>query len=142
MTSYSLQSLVANENKLKEIKQRKDISFITFTNYGYIHYTKNLILSLEKSNFPLSLKVYCIDQKSFDELKQFNQNILLEMLNDETNTNENIVGWREEGWNTMVFSKLKCIHKELLINEYVFFTDSDIVFETDCLQYLIDNLKD
>ena len=43
MTSYSLQSFVANENKLKEIKQRKDISFITFTNYGYIHYTKNLI---------------------------------------------------------------------------------------------------
>ena len=142
MTSYSLQPFVSNENKLKEIKQRKDISFITFTNYGYIHYTKNLIVSLEKSNFPLSLKVYCIDQKSFDELKQFNQNILLEMLNDETNTNENIVGWREEGWNTMVFSKLKCIHKELLINEYVFFTDSDIVFETDCLQYLIDNLKD
>ena len=117
------------------------ISFITFTNYGYLHYTKNLILSLEKCNFSLPLKVYCIDQKSFDELNQWNKNIVLEMLNDETNTTENIVGWKKKGWNTMVFSKLKCIHKELLQNQYVFFTDSDIVFEKDCLQYLIDNLK-
>ena len=31
-----------------ELQNRKDISFITFTNYGYIHYTKNLIVSLEK----------------------------------------------------------------------------------------------
>ena len=126
-----------------ELQNRKDISFITFTNYGYIHYAKNLILSLEKCNFPIPLKVYCIDQKSFDELKQFNQKILLEMLHDETNTNETIVGWKEEGWNTMIFSKLKCIHKELVINPYVLFTDSDIVFENNyCLQYLLDNLKE
>ena len=120
----------------------ENISFITFTNYGYLHYTKNLILSLEKINFPLPLKVYCIDKKSFDELKLFNKNITLEMLNDETNTNDSIVGWKEEGWNTMVFSKLKCIYKELFNNEYVFFTDSDIVFERDPLPYLLDNIKD
>tara|TARA_B100000575_G_C23119124_1_gene647390 strand:- start:689 stop:1369 length:681 start_codon:yes stop_codon:yes gene_type:complete len=119
-----------------------NISFITFTNYGYLHYTKNLILSLGRCNFSLPLKVYCIDQKAFDELNQWNKNIVLEMLNDETNTNENIVGWKKEGWNTMAFSKLKCIHKELLQNQYVFFTDSDIVFEKDCLQYLMDNKKD
>jgi len=120
----------------------ENISFITFTNYGYLHYTQNLILSLEKINFPSPLKVYCIDQKSFDELKQWNQNVILEMLNDETNTNESIVGWKEEGWNTMVFSKLKCIYKELFQNEYVFFTDSDIVFEKDPLEYLKENIKD
>ena len=88
-------------------QSNKNISFITFTNYGYLHYTKNLILSLEKCNFPLPLKVYCIDPKSFDELKQWNKNIILEMLNDETNTNESIVGWKEKGWNTMIFSKFK-----------------------------------
>ena len=131
-----------NLNENNSLKNRNDISFITFTNYGYIHYTKNLILSLEKCNFPLPLKIYCIDQKSFDELQKFKKNILLEMLNDETNTNENIIGWKGEGWNTMAFSKLKCIHKELLINPYVFYTDSDIVFEKDCLPYLIENLKD
>ena len=129
------------EDQFNNLQKRTDISFITFTNYGYLHYTKNLILSLEKCNFPLPLKVYCIDQKSFDELQEWNQKITLEMLNDETNTNENIVGWKKEGWNTMALSKLKCIYKELLINPYVFYTDSDIVFEKNCLQYLIDNLK-
>lgn len=119
-----------------------NISFITFTNFGYLHFTQNLILSLEKINFPLPLKVYCIDQKSYDTLKQWNEKIILEMLNDETNKNESILGWKEEGWNTMVFSKLKCIYKELLKNEYVFFTDSDIVFEKDPLEYLLGNMKD
>ena len=123
-------------------QSNKNISFITLTNYGYLHYTKNLILSLEKCNLSLPLKVYCIDHKAFDELKQWNKNIVLEMLNDETNTNESIVGWKEKGWNTMVFSKLKCIYKELFMNPYVFFTDSDIVFEKDCLQYLIENIRE
>tara|TARA_B110000967_G_scaffold207925_1_gene258540 strand:- start:159 stop:896 length:738 start_codon:yes stop_codon:yes gene_type:complete len=131
------------EDQFNNLQKRTDISFITFTNYGYLHYTKNLILSLEKCNFPLPLKVYCIDQKSFDELQEWNQNITLEMLKDETNTNENIVGWKTKGWNTMILSKLKCIHKELLSNPYVFYTDSDIVFENNySLQYLIDNLKE
>tara|TARA_Y100000591_G_C21783871_1_gene672647 strand:- start:551 stop:1267 length:717 start_codon:yes stop_codon:yes gene_type:complete len=119
-----------------------NISFITFTNFGYLHFTQNLILSLEKINFPLSLKVYCIDQKSYDSLQKWNQNIILEMLNDETNKNEKIIGWKEKGWNTMVFSKLKCIYKELLQNEYVFFTDSDIVLEKNPLEYLLENIKD
>jgi len=131
------------DDQFNNLQKRTDISFITYTNYGYLHYTKNLILSLEKCNFPLPLKVYCIDQKSFDELQEWNQNITLEMLNDETNTNENIVGWKGQGWNTMVFSKLKCIYKELLTNPYVFFTDSDIVFENNySLQYLLDHLKE
>lgn len=119
-----------------------NISFITFTNYGYLDYTKNLILSLEKINFPLSLKIYCIDQKSFDDLKKFNKNIILELLNDETNQNQDIVGWKEKGWNTMVYSKFKCIYKELLKNEFVLFTDSDIVFEKNPLEYLLTNIDD
>ena len=41
-----------SEDKYLEIKQRKDISFVTYTNSGYLNYTKNLILSLEKCNFP------------------------------------------------------------------------------------------
>jgi len=129
-------------DQFNNLQARKDISFITYTNYGFLHYTKNLILSLEKCNFPLPLKVYCIDRKSLVELQGWGKNITLEMLNDETNTNETIVGWKDKGWNTMILSKLKCIHKELITNSYVLYTDSDIVFENNtCLQYLLDNLK-
>ena len=37
------------------LNELNDISFITFTNIGYLHYTKNLILSLEKCNFSFCL---------------------------------------------------------------------------------------
>lgn len=120
----------------------KDISFITYTNYGYIEYTKNLILSLEKIKYPLTLKVYCVDKKSYDLLNAFNKNITFELLNDKTNNNQNIVGWKEKGWNTMVFSKIKCIYNELYKNKYILFTDSDIVFEKNPLNYLLENIKD
>lgn len=131
------------DEQFTELKARTDISFITLTNYGFIDYAKNLILSLDKCKFPLSLKIYCIDQKSFDELTRWNKNIIVEMLDDETNTNETIVGWKEPGWNTMVFSKIKCMYKELLNNSYVFFSDSDIVIDNNySIQYLIDSLKD
>ena len=130
-----------NDKEYNEIKYRKDISFITYTNLGYIYYTKNLIVSLEKCNFPLTLKVYCIDEGSYNELNNFSDKIIVELLNDEDNNNENFIDFYKEGWNTMMLSKMKCIHKELLKNKYVFYTDSDIVFENNyCIKYLIDNL--
>ena len=130
-----------SEDKYLEIKQRKDISFVTYTNSGYLNYTKNLILSLEKCNFPLSLTIYCIDQNAYDNLKNLDYNIIPKLLNDETNTHSDFIEFYKEGWNTMMLSKLKCIHKELIDYDYVFYTDSDIVFENNyCIQYLVDNL--
>ena len=132
-----------SENKLKEIKQRKDISFVTYTNLAYINYTKNLILSLKKCNFPLKLKIYCIDEKSYNILYKFNDNITLELLNDKKNLQEEFVHYLKEGWNTMMLSKIKCIHKELLTSKYVLYTDTDIVFENNyLLKYLIENIDD
>ena len=55
---YKLNTRVPNER----------FSFITFTNYGYLKFTKNLLLSLEKCCFPIPLKIYCIDSK----LENFN----------------------------------------------------------------------
>ena len=43
------------------------LGFITLTNYGYLEYTRNLIKSLEKIGVE-GLKVYCLDNKSFNEL--------------------------------------------------------------------------
>ena len=132
-----------SEDKYLEIKQRQDISFVTYTNSGYLNYTKNLILSLEKCNFPLPLTIYCVDQEAYDNLKNLDYNIIPKLLNDETNTHSDFIEFYKEGWNTMMLSKLKCIHKELIDYDYVFYTDGDIVFENNfCIQYLVDNLHD
>ena len=126
-----------------EIQKRQDISFITYTNLGYLNYTKNLILSLEKCDFPLPLTIYCVDQAAYDNLQNMNSNIIPKLLNDETNSNEEFIEYYKEGWNTMMLSKIKAIRKELIDYDYVFYTDSDIVFENNyCIQYLLDNLHD
>lgn len=131
------------EKDYEEIKERKDISFLTYTNFAYINYTKNLILSLKKCNFPLKLKIYCIDEKSYNILYNFSNNIILELLNDETNSREYTVNYFKEGWNYMMLSKIKCIHKELLNFKYVLYTDTDIVFDNNyLLKYLINNIYD
>jgi len=130
-----------NNKEYNEISIIKDISFITYTNLGYIYYTKNLIVSLEKCKFPLTLKVYCIDEGSYNELINFSDKIIVELLNDEDNNIKDFVKIYKEGWDIMMLSKMKCIHKELLKNKYVFYTDSDIVFENNyCIKYLIYNL--
>jgi len=141
--SLPIQEYILTDNDYNTIQKRKDISFMTYTNFGYIDYTKNLILSLEKCNFPLQLIVYCVDQKSYDILREFNEYIILKLLLDEDNQNENFVKLYKEGWDKMMISKLKAIRKELYLSDYVFYTDSDIVFENNfCIQYLLDNLYD
>ena len=80
-----------SEDKYLEIKQRQDISFVTYTNSGYLNYTKNLILSLEKCNFPLPLTIYCVDQEAYDNLKNLDYNIIPKLLNDETITHSDFI---------------------------------------------------
>ena len=49
------------ENKLESI---------TFTNYGYLDFTLNLLKSIEKNEVDLELSIYCTDIKSFNELER------------------------------------------------------------------------
>ena len=119
-----------------------DISFITFTNYGYIKYIKNLIESLKKCNFPLRLKIYCIDEKSYNELENYSDKIVLEKMIDES-SNETITDYLKEGWSNMMITKMKVIYKELQTSNYVLYTDGDIVFNNSyVIKYLIENIKD
>ena len=94
------------------------------------------ILNIQKFNnfikrreFPIPLKIYTLDLKSYIELEKLNRNIIIELFNDENNHNENIIEYKKDKWNEMVFSKIKIIYEELKNNKYVFYTDSDITFE-------------
>ena len=118
------------------------ISFITFTNYGYIKYIKNLIESLKRCNFPLKLKIYCIDENSYNELTNYSDNIIVEKLIEE-NINEDIKEYLKEGWSDIMMTKIKIIEQELKTSNYVLYTDGDIVFNNNYLiQYLTENIKD
>ena len=133
------------EVKIKKNVEKYDhskISMITFTTYDYINYTKNLIKSIQISNIRIPLKVYCIDEGSYNELKQINGNIVIIKYFDKDIT-EGIKKYLQDGWSRFVINKIKCIYSELFKNEYILYIDGDIIIKNDLLlDYLMDEIKE
>jgi hypothetical protein len=117
------------------------IGFITLTNSGYLEYTNNLIKSLENINFE-GLKVYCIDDKAFNNL---NYDRKLKIDNPEEEEVEDFYSFRScEEWAKIMFQKFRIIYRELKKNDFVLFTDGDIIyrdkrFMNDLLNRIDDN---
>ena len=116
-----------------------NVSFITLTNDGYIDYTLNCIKSLNDIDLKQKLKVYCIGNNGYSILQQ--NNISCELIIDEkANTFQE---FRTENWSNVTYYKFQIIYENLLNNEYVCFTDGDIVYENDNIfSYLLNNIKD
>ena len=128
----------------KNIKKydHSKISMITFTTCDYINYTKNLIISLQMSNITTPLKVYCIDEGSYNELKRLKYNIVVIKQIDK-NITKGIKEYLQDGWNKVIINKIKCIYSELFKNEYVLYIDGDIIIKKDILlDYLMDEIED
>ena len=116
------------------------ISFITLTNNGYKHYTLNCLESLKKFNLNKKLKVYCMDSNAYQEISEKHTECI--KMEDRENLNK-MLTYMEEGWNKLTYNKFDIIHKELLENEYVCFTDGDIVYQNqEFLNYCLEHIKD
>ena len=102
------------------------IGFITLTNSGYLEYTKNCIKSLENIEVE-GLKVYCIDDKSFEEL-DYSRKLKIDNPKEEEVSEFHEFRSGEE-WAKIMFQKFRIIHRELLKNDFVLFTDGDIIFK-------------
>ena len=117
------------------------LSFITLTNDGYKEFTENCLVSLKKIGIE-SLKVYCIDQKSFDYLSPKFNNIIKMNLKDEE-IESNLVNFRRGNWSKIVLKKFNIIYEELQNNDYVLFTDGDIVYiRNGFIEYCLENIGD
>ena len=116
------------------------IGFITLTNNGYLEYTRNCIKSLEQIGVE-GLKVYCIDDKAYDNLDYSRK---LKIDNPEDEEVEDFYTFRSGGqWTKIVYQKFRIIHRELLKNDFVLFTDGDIVFKDKrFLKDLINRIDD
>ena len=105
------------------------IAYITLTNAGYVDYTLNCLKSLELLGQNRLLEVYCIDQVAIDKLTDYPLKYLLDVPDEEIETE--MQSFRTGNWNKVVFQKFRAIHKALLENDYVYFTDGDIVYKSD-----------
>jgi hypothetical protein len=116
-----------------------NISFITLTNDGYIDYTLNCIKSLNDINIKQKLKVYCIGNNGYSILQQNNISCEL-IIDDNVNTFQE---FKSNKWSDITFYKFQIIYEHLLNNEYVCFTDGDIVYENNNIfSFLLNNIND
>ena len=115
------------------------VSFITLTSSGYIDYTLNCLQSLKNINAEPTLNCYCIGNDGYTRLiKSGYQSTLLN-----NNTLSGFQTYFNKHWSDMMCVKLLVIYNSLLLNEYVLYTDGDIVFENkELFQYLIKNIGD
>ena len=115
------------------------IAFITLTNNGYKELTENCIVSLKRLGIN-DLKVYCIDNSSYDYLSLKYKNIY-KMDLDEKEIESELINFRRGNWSKVVYKKFDIIYKELLENDYVLFTDGDIVYrKKGFLEYCLKNI--
>lgn len=117
----------------------ENISFITLTNDGYKHYTLNCLTSLKKIGLGEKLKVYCLGDNAYQDIKT-NHNNCIKMENSDNL--DKMFSYNDKGWNLITYNKFNIIHKELLENEFVCFTDGDIVYENnDIFKYCLKHIK-
>ena len=121
---------------------KKNVQSITFTNYGYLDFTLNLLESIKKNNVDLDLLVYCTDKKSFDYLNKFNNNCIL--LDSKLSQNKKATSWKagSGAFGEMMISKFESIFDGLLKNDYVLYIDGDIVIKENILEYLENEIED
>ncbi len=53
------------------------LNFITFTNAGYVDYTENLLASNKSNNANADIKVYALDESSFNYFSKIHDNVEL-----------------------------------------------------------------
>ena len=116
------------------------LSIFTFTNFGYIHYTKNLLNSIKHNGVDLDLKVYTLDKNSYDEIKKIHENTVY--FKDENFNVSNFVRQDEYIFAEIMYKKLEIIYKELLQNDYVLYIDGDVVIKQDITDYLLNHINE
>lgn len=112
---------------------------ITFTNYGYIQYTKNLIGSIAQNDINLDLRVFCIDDESENDLTKMS--VKVERFENQFLKSDKLVRWDDKNFGAMMLYKFEMIYKYLLLYDSVLYLDSDIVIKKNIEDYLCKNLE-
>ena len=105
-----------------------ELNFITFTNAGYVDYTENLLVSNKSNNANADIKVYALDESSFNYFSKIHDNVELFEKEDFAN---NYFSQADENFGNLMLVKFELIYRELLKKDNVVYVDGDIVFKKD-----------
>ena len=115
------------------------LNFITFTNKGYVDYTKNLLVSNIKNDVNVDIKVYTLDNYSYEYFSDFHRNVELFEKDDFANK---YLSQADENFGNLMLVKFELIYQELLNNENVLYVDGDIVFKQNFEDYILNYSPD
>jgi len=112
---------------------------MTFTNKGYVEYTKNLIVSNINNKVNANIRVYALDQYSYDYFQDFHNDVIFYKKQDFENS---YLSQSDKNFGNLMIVKFELIYKELLERDNVVYVDGDIVFKKDFSSYLMSYAPD
>lgn len=125
--------LLLSHKPIEKFTNRINVAFITLTNNGYIDYTLNCYESLKHLN--LNLHSYVIGEEAYNKLKGKQRTLL---NSNDTEFSE----FRKGNWHNITKQKFQIIYDNLLLYDYVCFTDGDIVYNGNVIDYCLQNIND
>ena len=114
-----------------------NIKSVTLTNKGYIDYTHNLLNSIKKFESDVDLRIFTLDDESFNYFQQHHNDV----IKYDTNVSEEFVGQKSEGFGNLMIVKFEIIYKSLNEFDYVLYIDGDIVVRDNIMNYLLSKSK-
>lgn len=118
-------------------KEEPSVAVITLTNNGYIAYTLNCLRSLRRVGYREKIKVYAIGKTAYGLFRRRGYDVTL--IEDERG--ERFEHFRQGNWANVTYYKFEIIYKELGENDFVLFTDGDVVFKkSGFLDYCIEHV--
>jgi hypothetical protein len=115
------------------------IQFVTFTNSGYINFTNNLLESIKINKIDINLKIFAIDDESFNYFKNIHDNV--ERYYQEKFSSK-LIHQKENNFGSLMLIKFDIIYRSLLENKYVGYIDGDIVIKKNIDGILLPIVKD
>lgn len=93
---------------------------MTFTNKGYVEYTKNLIVSNINNKVNANIRVYALDQYSYDYFQDFHDDVIFYKKQDFENS---YLSQSDKNFGNLMIVKFELIYKELLERDNVVYVE-------------------
>ena len=93
---------------------KEKILFVTFTNSGYVKFTNNLLESIKTNKIDINLKIFAIDDESFQYFEKIHDNVE-RYYQEEFSTQ--LIHQKEDNFGSLMLIKFDIIYRSLLENK-------------------------
>jgi hypothetical protein len=111
------------------------MKYVTFLNYGCVEICENMLISAQNVGIKMTdFYIGCIDEKSFEYMKKYQNSFLFE--NQSNTSYENFSTDKNTNFSKIMSYKWKIIKKIYKIHKNLCYVDADIVFLKNPTEYL------